>query len=46
VVQTEQHKLSEIGLRRLSAMSNAEVRLGAGVVRVAQDANSVTVTVA
>jgi 3-(3-hydroxy-phenyl)propionate hydroxylase len=46
VVQTEQHKLSEIGLRRLSAMSNAEVRLGAGVVQVAQDANSVTVTVA
>jgi len=45
-VQTEQHKLSEIGLRRLSAISNAEVRLGAGVVDVAQDANSVTVTVA
>jgi 3-(3-hydroxy-phenyl)propionate hydroxylase len=46
VVQTEQHKLSEIGLRRLSAISNAEVRLGAGVIDVAQDANRVTLTVA
>ncbi|HEY6721075.1 MAG TPA: NAD(P)/FAD-dependent oxidoreductase, partial [Burkholderiales bacterium] len=46
VVQTEQHKLSAIGLRRLSAMPNAEVRLGAEVVDVAQDANSVRVTVA
>jgi 3-(3-hydroxy-phenyl)propionate hydroxylase len=46
VVQTEQHKLSAIGLRRLSAMLNAEVRLGAEVVDVAQDANSVRVTVA
>jgi 3-(3-hydroxy-phenyl)propionate hydroxylase len=46
VVQTEQHKLSAIGLRRLSAMPNVEVRLGAEVVDVAQDANSVRVTVA
>jgi 3-(3-hydroxy-phenyl)propionate hydroxylase len=46
VVQTEQHKLSAIGLRRLCAMSNAEVRLGADVVDVAQDAGTVRVTVA
>ncbi len=46
VVQTEQHKLSEIGLRRLSAMSNAEVRLGTSVADVVQDADSVRVTVA
>src|SRR5258706_371372 len=46
VVQTEQHKLSEIGLRRLSAMSNAEVRLGAGVTDVSQGAGGVRVTVA
>ena len=46
VVQTEQHKLSEIGLRRLSAISNAEVRLGTSVTGVAQEAGSVRVTVA
>src|SRR5256884_2514044 len=46
VVQTEQHKLSEIGLRRLSTMSNAEVRLGTSVTGVAQEAGSVRVTVA
>ena len=46
VVQTEQHKLSEIGLRRLSAMSNAEVRLGTSVTGVAQEAGSVRVTAA
>ncbi|HET7200497.1 MAG TPA: NAD(P)/FAD-dependent oxidoreductase [Burkholderiales bacterium] len=40
VVQTEQHKLSEIGLRRLAAMPNAEVRLGTSVVNVTQDARS------
>src|SRR5436190_1748402 len=46
VVQTEQHKLSEIGLRRLSTMSNAEVRLGTSVTGVAQEAGSVRVTAA
>jgi len=46
VVQTEQHKLSEIGLRRLAAMANAEVRLGMSVTDVAQEAGSVRVTVA
>jgi 3-(3-hydroxy-phenyl)propionate hydroxylase len=38
-VQTEQHKLAEIGLRRLSAMPNAEVRMATSVVDVSQDAN-------
>ena len=44
VVQTEQHKLSELGLRRLSTMPNVELRLGTGVIDVAQDAASVRVT--
>lgn len=44
VVQTEQHKLSELGLRRLSAMPNVELRLGTGVADVAQDTGSVCVT--
>jgi 3-(3-hydroxy-phenyl)propionate hydroxylase len=39
VVQTEQHKLCEIGLRRLAALPNAEVRLATSVVDVSQDAN-------
>jgi 3-(3-hydroxy-phenyl)propionate hydroxylase len=38
VVQTEQHKLCEIGLRRLAAMPNVEVRLGTSVTGVSQDA--------
>jgi 3-(3-hydroxy-phenyl)propionate hydroxylase len=38
VVQTEQHKLCEIGLRRLAAMPNVEVRLGTPVTGVSQDA--------
>ena len=37
VVQTEQHKLSELGIARLQAMPNARVRLGARVLDVAQD---------
>ncbi|HKW36290.1 MAG TPA: FAD-dependent monooxygenase [Burkholderiales bacterium] len=41
VVQTEQHKLCEIGLRRLAALQNAEVRLGTPVTGVAQDGKSV-----
>jgi 3-(3-hydroxy-phenyl)propionate hydroxylase len=44
VVQTEQHKLSELGLRRLSAMPNVELRLGTGVTGLAQDAGSACVT--
>jgi 3-(3-hydroxy-phenyl)propionate hydroxylase len=41
VVQTEQHKLCEIGLRRLAAMANVEVRLGTPVTDVAQDGKGV-----
>jgi 2-polyprenyl-6-methoxyphenol hydroxylase-like FAD-dependent oxidoreductase len=37
VVQTEQHKLSELGLRRLAAMPNVRVRLGARVLDLVQD---------
>jgi 3-(3-hydroxy-phenyl)propionate hydroxylase len=37
VVQTEQHKLCEIGLQRLSAMPNVEVRLTTPVTDVVQD---------
>jgi 2-polyprenyl-6-methoxyphenol hydroxylase-like FAD-dependent oxidoreductase len=37
VVQTEQHKLSELGLRRLADMPNARVRLGTRVLDLAQD---------
>ena len=37
VVQTEQHKLSEIGLRRLADMPDARVRLGTRVLDLAQD---------
>jgi 3-(3-hydroxy-phenyl)propionate hydroxylase len=44
VVQTEQHKLCELGLRRLSAIPNVEVRLGTSVVDVAQDAKGARVT--
>ncbi len=44
VVQTEQHKLSELGLRRLSAMSDAQVRLGTSVIEVSQDADNARVT--
>ncbi|HZF19156.1 MAG TPA: FAD-dependent monooxygenase [Burkholderiales bacterium] len=38
VVQTEQHKLCEIGLRRLAAIPNVELRLGTPVTGVSQDA--------
>ena len=38
VVQTEQHKLCEIGLRRLASMPNVEIRLGTPVTGLAQDA--------
>jgi len=41
VVQTEQHKLCEIGLRRLAAMPSAEVRMGAPVTGLEQDARGV-----
>jgi 3-(3-hydroxy-phenyl)propionate hydroxylase len=43
VVQTEQHKLVAIGLRRLAGMPNVEVRLGTAIADVTQDAKSVRV---
>jgi 2-polyprenyl-6-methoxyphenol hydroxylase-like FAD-dependent oxidoreductase len=43
VVQTEQHKLCELGLRRLAAMANVRVRLGTGVTEVSQDADRVRI---
>jgi len=45
VVQTEQHKLVEIGLRRLAATGGASVRRGARVTGVEQDGERVTVLV-
>lgn len=44
VVQTEQHKLTRIGLDRLSASADVDVRTGWSVVDVVQDAAGVTVT--
>jgi 3-(3-hydroxy-phenyl)propionate hydroxylase len=41
IVQTEQHKLSELGLRRLADMPNARVRLGTRVLDLTQDADGV-----
>src|SRR5262245_60890883 len=41
VVQTEQHKLCEIGLRRLSKMPNVEVRMDSPVTGVEQGAAGV-----
>jgi 3-(3-hydroxy-phenyl)propionate hydroxylase len=43
VVQTEQHKLAELGLRRLAATSDASVRLGARVTGVVQEKELVRV---
>jgi 3-(3-hydroxy-phenyl)propionate hydroxylase len=37
VIQTEQHKLCELGLRRLAGHSGVELRLGSRVSEVAQD---------
>jgi 3-(3-hydroxy-phenyl)propionate hydroxylase len=44
VVQTEQHKLCGIGLRRLAAMPNVEVRLGTPVAGLTQDEKGVRLT--
>ena len=41
VVQTEQHKLCEIGLRRLAAIPNVELRMSAPVTGLEQDAKGV-----
>ena len=45
VVQTEQHKLVGIGLRRLGAMANVEVHLGRALVDLSQDARKVHATI-
>ena len=45
VVQTEQHKLAELGLRRLAAVDAAEVLMGTQVTAIAQDADGVTVDI-
>lgn len=45
VVQTEQHKLVRLSLRRLEAMPEVDVRLGCRFVSAVQDADAVTVTV-
>jgi 3-(3-hydroxy-phenyl)propionate hydroxylase len=43
VVQTEQHKLAELGLRRLAATSDASVHLGVRVTGVVQEKELVRV---
>jgi 3-(3-hydroxy-phenyl)propionate hydroxylase len=43
VVQTEQHKLAELGLRHLAAMSDASVHFGARVTGVVQEKELVRV---
>jgi 3-(3-hydroxy-phenyl)propionate hydroxylase len=43
VVQTEQHKLANMAIARLRAMSNTEVRLGLRVKDIQQDEKGVTV---
>ena len=45
VVQTEQHKLVAIGLRRLAAMPNVCVRMATSLTDITQDAGGVRVTV-
>jgi 3-(3-hydroxy-phenyl)propionate hydroxylase len=42
VVQTEQHKLTRMGLRRLDALRHVEVRLGAALASVEQAQDKVT----
>ena len=46
VVQTEQHKLANMGIARLRAISNATVRMATRVNGLVQDARSVTVQTA
>src|SRR3989442_10095124 len=43
VVQTEQHKLALMGIARLQAMPNAQLRMATRVLGLAQDAAGVTV---
>jgi 3-(3-hydroxy-phenyl)propionate hydroxylase len=44
VVQTEQHKLAQMAIDVLHGMPNAEVRMGARVTEVSQNATEATVT--
>ena len=44
VVQTEQHKLAELGIRRLQKMSQATVHMGTRVTDIAQDDAGVRLT--
>src|ERR1044071_3728169 len=46
VVQTEQHKLANMGLARLRKMANAKVLMGCPVTGVEQDASSARVETA
>jgi 3-(3-hydroxy-phenyl)propionate hydroxylase len=46
VVQTEQHKLVSIGLRRLSAMPDVELRIGTAIADLTQDARGMRATTA
>ena len=43
VIQTEQHKLAELGLRRLAKEAAAEVLMGTMVTAISQNADAVTV---
>src|SRR5574341_1353773 len=43
VVQTEQHKLANMAITRLGGMANVDVRMGARVVGLTQDAHSAEV---
>ncbi|GAB2890352.1 hypothetical protein GCM10027093_26710 [Paraburkholderia jirisanensis] len=45
VVQTEQHKLVDIGLRKLAEYPDVEVRFGAAVTALEQDEQGVTVSI-
>jgi 3-(3-hydroxy-phenyl)propionate hydroxylase len=45
VVQTEQHKLAELGLRRLANEDAAEVLMGTAVTAIEQDAGGVSVDI-
>jgi 3-(3-hydroxy-phenyl)propionate hydroxylase len=45
VVQTEQHKLANMGIARLREYADADVRFNARAAAVSQDGDSVTITV-
>src|SRR5262245_40416166 len=45
VVQTEQHKLANMGIARLQEFADADVRFEARATAIRQDSSSVTVTI-